>query len=80
MPKLLARQVEGKNRCKPGLTVNRHDSYLQVKLWGAETGQHLLTLNGHTDELRSVAFSSYGNWLMSASRDGMVKLWDTENP
>jgi WD40 repeat protein len=49
-----------------------------VKLWDAETGQDLLRFERHTDELRSVAFCPNGKRLMSASRDGKVRFWDTE--
>ena len=36
------------------------------------------TLKGHTDEVRSVAFSPDGKILASSVRHGTVKLWDTE--
>jgi len=45
-----------------------------IKPWDAGTGQNLLTLRGHTDDLRSVAFSPDGN----ASQNGTVKFWDTD--
>ena len=36
------------------------------------------TLKGHTDDIRSVAFSPDGKILASSVRHGAVKLWDTE--
>ena len=41
-------------------------------------GRNTITLNGHTDDIRSVAFSPDGKVLASSVRAGMVKLWDTE--
>ena len=39
-----------------------------VKVWDAQTGQELLTLKGHTEQVLSVAFSADGKRLASASR------------
>ena len=39
-----------------------------IRLWEAETGKHLLTLEGHKDGVTSVAFDSLGNTLISGSR------------
>ncbi len=38
-----------------------------IKIWDRATGQELMTLTGHTDEIRSLAFSSDGKTLVSAS-------------
>jgi WD40 repeat protein len=51
-----------------------------VQLWDTETGQHLLTLKGHNEPVRSVRFSPNGKQLLSCGNDGKLKLWDTENP
>ncbi|KAF9305584.1 hypothetical protein BGZ91_008728, partial [Linnemannia elongata] len=35
-------------------------------------------LEGHTDEVYSVAYSSCGKWILSGSRDKTVRLWSGE--
>ena len=46
-----------------------------VRLWDAITGKHKQTLDGHTREVRSVAYSSDGVTLASGSLDASVLLW-----
>ena len=47
-----------------------------ARLWDANTGTRLMTLNGHTSYISSVHFSSDGHTLASGSHDGTVLLWD----
>ena len=49
-----------------------------VRLWDAETGEHIRTLTGHTDGVNSVAFSPDGSTLTTGSSDGTVLLWGLE--
>jgi WD40 repeat protein len=39
--------------------------------------QELLTLSGHTDSVKRIAFSPHGTWLATTSGDGTARIWDT---
>ena len=45
-------------------------------MWDASTGETLKMLEGHTQSVRSAAFSSNANRIVSASDDGSVWMWD----
>jgi WD40 repeat protein/serine/threonine protein kinase len=47
-----------------------------ITVWNATTGEELLTLDGHPRDVKSLAFSSDGQRLLSAGVDGTVKVWD----
>jgi len=46
-----------------------------LKVWDTQTGQKLLTLQGHTGAIFHIVISPDGNRLASASADS-VKIWD----
>jgi WD40 repeat protein len=47
-----------------------------VKLWDVSTGEHLRTLQGHSDRVNSVGLSSDGMKIVSASQDTTIWIWD----
>jgi WD40 repeat protein len=49
-----------------------------VKVWDAQTGRELLSLEGHPHRVVKVAFSPNGKRLASVSVDNTVKVWDAQ--
>jgi small GTP-binding protein len=49
-----------------------------VRLWDVETGRCLRVLEGHSDEVLSLAWSSDLRRALSGSRDTTVRLWDVD--
>jgi WD40 repeat protein len=47
-----------------------------VRIWDLSTGQVVLTLKGHDDEVNTLAFSPDGYLLVSASADSTVLVWN----
>ena len=62
-----------------GRTIASGSRDTTVRLWDADTGNHLRTLIGHSASVTSVAFSPVGDTLASASGDKTIRLWDTDS-
>jgi eukaryotic-like serine/threonine-protein kinase len=48
-----------------------------IRVWSAETGEHLKTIPAHQSCVNVVVFAPNGEMLASASCDKTVKLWDS---
>ena len=48
-----------------------------ILLWSVDSGQLRDSLNGHTEGLTDIVFSSDGELLASASFDKSIQIWDT---
>ncbi len=48
----------------------------RAEIRDVNTGQLLLTLVGHEDDVNDVTFSTDGKWIATASNDGTVRVWD----
>ena len=49
-----------------------------VRVWDAETGKYVLTMQGHAEMVYSVAYSPNGQHIASGSDDTTVWVWDAE--
>jgi len=47
-----------------------------IKLWDPKSGKNIHTLHSHKNTVLSLKWNSNGNWLASAGRDQMIKLYD----
>jgi WD40 repeat protein len=50
-----------------------------VRIWRLADGQQLALYSGHTDMVTTIAWSPDGRSVISGSKDGTVRLWDTSN-
>jgi WD40 repeat protein/tRNA A-37 threonylcarbamoyl transferase component Bud32 len=50
----------------------------EAKVWDAEKGREVLALKGHTDQVRSVAWSPDGRRILTGSTDKTARVWDAE--
>src|SRR5262249_48193843 len=49
-----------------------------LQVWDAQTGQEILSLNGHTPGVTSAVYSPDGKRIGSGSDDATVRLWDAQ--
>lgn len=71
-------QVSSVNWTSDGKRVATASHDRTIRIWDAETGKELKTLEGHHSAVRSVAFSPDDKRIASASYDGTLRIWDAE--
>ena len=47
-----------------------------ARIWDVTNGRLLLNLEGHTRNLRSVAWTQSGKWIASGAADGTARIWE----
>lgn len=55
------------------------DNQQPIKLWDPKCGQALATLHAHKSTVMDLKWNDNGNWLITASRDHLLKLFDIRN-
>ena len=63
--------------CSSGLEPWSDNSDHTIRVWDARTGDHLHTLEGHTDGVSCMAFFPGVPILASGSYDNTIRIWDT---
>jgi polyadenylation factor subunit 2 len=52
------------------------DTQQPVKLWDPKAGSSLATLHGHKSTVMECKWNKNGNWLLTGSRDHLLKVFD----
>lgn len=55
------------------------DNQQPIKLWDPKSGQSIATLHAHKSTVMDLKWNENGNWLITASRDHLLKLFDVRN-
>ena len=69
--------VSGGRKLIPGKYFWNDDKFVgDIKIWDANTGQCLQTLEGHIEPVSSVSYSPDGSKFIGGSDDKTIKIWD----
>ncbi len=67
----------GRNFSPDGTKIILHDR-IRLLIYDTKSGSHLSTLEGHTDNIRDIAWSPDSRHLATVSNDNTAILWDTD--
>ena len=76
MPKKLSANIVFITRRIPEVGLRMLRDTCKVRLWEVDDGTLLRVLEGHTAEVKSVAFSPDAALLASGAADGTARIWD----
>lgn len=80
-PRILGRHrgtIRGFAFSPDGRTLASASEDRSTKLWDVETGQELMTLQGHTSKVVCLDYSPDGRLIATAGDDGTLRLWDAQ--
>lgn len=69
-------------RVRPTLNLNlltKKNIFFLPQIWDASSGLCLFTLSGHDNWVRGIVFHPGGKYMLSASDDKTVRVWDIKN-
>lgn len=55
------------------------DNQQPIKLWDPRSGASLATMHAHKNTVMDLSWNRNGNWLLTASRDHLIKIFDIRN-
>src|SRR5439155_4492619 len=67
---------DGKMLVSTALAGKKKEQTFVVILWETATGKERVRLAGHTNWVRSAAFSPDGKWLATAATDRAIRVWE----
>lgn len=47
-----------------------------LRMWDPRSGEQIVKLKGHSDNVKALALSVDGSQIISGSSDGTIKLWN----
>ncbi len=51
-----------------------------LSIWNPHTGERILIVEGHSDDVRSVAFSPDGSLMATGNEEGQIRIWSIKRP
>lgn len=76
---LLQPQAVDWHPIKSLLVSGSKDNQQPIKLWDPRNGTSLATIHAHKNTVMDLKWNRNGNWLLTASRDHLIKIFDIRN-